>query len=291
MRNTFILELCKAARVNEKIVLIIADLGYNVVEPFQEEFPDRFFNLGISEQAIASAAAGLASQGLKVFVYSIGNFPTFRCAEQIRNDISYHNLDVTIVSVGGGLSYGNLGYSHHAIQDFGLMRLFPEMDILAPIDPSTTSSCLEYAINTDGPKYLRLRKAGEKNFKIENKVDENWQYVSGNLTSKEIILTTGAAIQTGMKEYFDQNYPNHAVYISLLWGQKYKSQTKKLISKFDQIICYEDHICAGGFGSFILECSKPIDREKIKLYNIANSIIGMVGKEDYLIQKTIENFD
>ena len=76
MRNTFILELCKAARVNEKIVLIIADLGYNVVEPFQEEFPDRFFNLGISEQAIASAAAGLASQGLKVFVYSIGNFPT-----------------------------------------------------------------------------------------------------------------------------------------------------------------------------------------------------------------------
>ena len=187
MRDIFIEELIRAVEINKNIILLVNDLGFGVIEKFCKKFPKNYFNVGISEQSMIGYAAGLASTGKHVFVYSIANFPTFRCAEQIRNDISYHNLDVTIVSVGGGLSYGNLGYSHHAIQDFGLMRLFPEMDILAPIDPSTTSSCLEYAINTDGPKYLRLRKAGEKNFKIENKVDENWQYVSGNLTSKEII--------------------------------------------------------------------------------------------------------
>ena len=109
MRNTFIDSLVKKARLDESIILIVGDLGFNVVEPFQIEFPKRFFNAGISEQAMASMAAGMASEGFKVFIYSIANFPTFRCAEQIRNDICYHDLDVTIVSVGGGLAYGNLG--------------------------------------------------------------------------------------------------------------------------------------------------------------------------------------
>ena len=109
MRNTFIDCLVEKARLDESIILIVGDLGFNVVEPFQNEFPDRFFNTGISEQAMASMAAGMASEGFKVFIYSIANFPTFRCAEQIRNDICYHNLNVTVVSVGGGLAYGNLG--------------------------------------------------------------------------------------------------------------------------------------------------------------------------------------
>jgi transketolase len=146
MRNTFIETLTSKAKLNKKIVLIIGDLGYNVVEKFRDNFPDRFYNAGIAEQNMASMAAGLASQGFHVFVYSIANFPTFRCAEQIRNDICYHNLNVTIVTVGGGLSYGSLGYSHHAIQDLGLMRLFPEMTILSPGDPSQKKLCLDYIL-------------------------------------------------------------------------------------------------------------------------------------------------
>ena len=125
MRKTFINKLTDLAENNDKIVLIVGDLGFNVVEEFQIKFPKRFFNAGISEQSMASMAAGLASEGFHVFIYSIGNFPTFRCAEQLRNDVGYHNLHVTVVSVGGGLSYGHLGSSHHAVQDMVLLRLFP----------------------------------------------------------------------------------------------------------------------------------------------------------------------
>ena len=158
MRNTFINYLTEAAKVNEKIVLIVGDLGYSVVEDFAKKFPKRFYNAGISEQSMTSMAAGLASDGFHVFLYSIANFPTFRCAEQLRNDVGYHNLPVTVVAVGGGLSYGNLGYSHHAIQDLGLMRLFPEFIIAAPGDPIETENCMKYLLNNPSPSYLRLKK-------------------------------------------------------------------------------------------------------------------------------------
>ena len=170
MRNTFIKKLTEAAQINSKIVLIVGDLGYSVIEEFQEKFPERFYNAGISEQNMASMAAGLASEGFHVFIYSIANFPTFRCAEQLRNDVGYHNLPVTVVTVGGGLSYGNLGYSHHAVQDFGLMRLFPEFEILSPGDPIETEMCLDYLLNNPGPSYLRLKKAGEPNYNSNVKI-------------------------------------------------------------------------------------------------------------------------
>jgi len=158
MRNTFISHLTERAKENDKIVLIVGDLGYSVIEEFQKQFPTRFYNAGISEQNMASMAAGLASEGFHVFIYSIANFPTFRCAEQLRNDVGYHNLPVTVVTVGGGLSYGNLGYSHHAIQDLGLMRLFPEYTIAAPGDPIETKMCLDYLLKNPSPSYLRLKK-------------------------------------------------------------------------------------------------------------------------------------
>ena len=144
MRNTFIETLIKKAEIDLSIILIVGDLGYNVIEPFQSNFPDRFINAGVCEQNMASMAAGLASEGYKVFIYSIANFPTFRCAEQIRNDIDYHKLPVTIVSVGSGVGYGNLGYTHHALQDYALMRSFPNMQILSPGNNNELIGSLNY---------------------------------------------------------------------------------------------------------------------------------------------------
>ena len=144
MRNTFINHLTELAKTNKKIFLLVGDVGYNVVEIFQKTFPDRFLNVGIAEQNMTSLAAGMASEGYHVFTYSIANFPTFRCAEQIRNDIDYHNLPVTIVSVGGGVAYGNLGYSHHAVQDYGLIRMMPNFRIAAPADSNEVKSVLNY---------------------------------------------------------------------------------------------------------------------------------------------------
>ena len=101
MRNAYIDELVDLARINPSIVLVVGDLGYSVIEPFVDEFPKRFFNAGVAEQNMTGLAAGLASEGHHVFTYSIANFPSFRCAEQIRNDVDYHNLPVTVVAVGG----------------------------------------------------------------------------------------------------------------------------------------------------------------------------------------------
>ena len=112
-----------------------------------KKFSYNFFNAGISEQSIAGYAAGLASSGKQVFIYSIANFD-FRCAEQIRNDIDYHKLPVTIVSVGSGVEYGNLGYSHHSLQDYALMRCFPNMLIASPGDIMELKASLKYLISS-----------------------------------------------------------------------------------------------------------------------------------------------
>ena len=158
MRNIFIDELSELAKFDERIFLVVGDLGYGVTEPFENQFPNRFLNVGIAEQNMIGFAAGLARSGYKVFVYSIANFPTFRCLEQIRNDLCYEQLDVTVVSVGAGFSYGVLGYSHFAIEDIGIMRTLPNMQVLSPSDSNEVRSLLKYAISTESPKYLRLGK-------------------------------------------------------------------------------------------------------------------------------------
>ena len=105
MRDTFISELINQAKNNKDLMLLTGDLGFGVFEEFEKLFPKQFLNVGVAEQNMAMVSAGLALQGKKVFIYSIGNFPTLRCLEQIRNDICYHNLNVTVVSIGGGFSY------------------------------------------------------------------------------------------------------------------------------------------------------------------------------------------
>ena len=161
MRNAFIHGLVEFAKTRDNIALVVGDLGYSVIEPFVDSFPERFVNAGVAEQNMAGLAAGMASEGYHVFTYSIANFPTFRCAEQLRNDVDHHRLAVTTVAVGGGVAYGNMGYSHHAVQDYALMRTMPNMVIAAPGDPHETSACLRYLIENPGPSYLRLGKAGE----------------------------------------------------------------------------------------------------------------------------------
>ena len=136
MRTAFIEQLIKEAESNKKIFLLVGDLGYSVVEPFAEKYPDRFLNVGIAEQNMTGVAAGLAMEGYNVFTYSIGNFPTLRCMEQIRYDVCYHNLSVKIVAVGAGYAYGSLGASHHTTEDVAMMRSIPNMEIISPCDPN-----------------------------------------------------------------------------------------------------------------------------------------------------------
>ena len=161
MRDAFFRTLLQAAAQDERIFLLTADLGFGAAEQFRRHFPGRFINVGVAEQNMTGVAAGLALAGKTVFTYSIANFPTLRCLEQIRADVCYHNANVKIVAVGGGLAYGALGPSHHATEDLAVLRALPNLTVVAPGDPLEAEHATAAVAAHDGPCYLRLGRAGE----------------------------------------------------------------------------------------------------------------------------------
>jgi transketolase len=284
VRNTFIEELVTLARANPKIALIVGDLGYSVVEPFADEFPERFINAGVAEQNMMGLAAGMASEGHHVFVYSIANFPTFRCAEQIRNDVAYHGLSVTVVSVGGGLAYGNLGYSHHAVQDYGLMRLFPGMLIAAPGDPTEVRACMRYLTNHPQPSYLRLGKTGERHMhaNVPEVSPGQWLEVEASQDADQLILTTGAALQWARQELGADG--SAALYSMPLWSMTSRGQQAFQMKPWQTVTTFEDHLLDGGFGSWLLESlvTEPEQLRKLSVRALHYQVCGLVGKQDTL---------
>ncbi len=279
-------ELVAAAEEDEKIVLVVGDLGYGVVEPFASKFPDRFFNAGVAEQNMMGLVSGLASEGYHVFVYSIANFPTFRCAEQIRNDVDYHCLSVTIVVVGGGLAYGNLGYSHHAIQDYGLMRILPNMLIAAPGDPLEVRACVRYILKNPQPSYLRLAKAGERSIheEIPDVEPGKWLVVRSAVNSTQTFLTTGATLDIADKYLQRSNNTELALHSMPLWSMKSKIKQAELVENWERVITLEDHLLDAGFGSWFLESlnRRPDLIVRILMKGLDSSVCGMVAKQQSL---------
>lgn len=163
MRTTFIESLSQAAAENPDLWLLCGDLGYSVLEPFAAKFPDRYLNVGVAEQNMAGIAAGIALSGKTVFIYSIGNFPTLRCLEQLRNDVCYHGADVKVVAVGAGYAYGSQGYTHHALEDAGIMSMLPGIEVFVPCDPMEVRAATRLIATSGKPSYLRLSRQGEPN--------------------------------------------------------------------------------------------------------------------------------
>jgi transketolase len=158
MRDQFIKSLTDLAAEDDRIVLLTADLGFGIFDSFVERFPDRFINVGVAEQSMIGVGTGMALEGWKVFAYSIGNFSTLRCLEQIRNDAAYHAANINVVCSGGGFTYGNLGMSHHATEDLSIMRSLPGVVVLAPCDDFETEQSLRSMVATPGVGYLRIEK-------------------------------------------------------------------------------------------------------------------------------------
>ncbi len=289
MRNAFIDELVNLAAAHDHIALVVGDLGYSVVEPFADRFPDRFINAGVAEQNMTGLAAGMASEGYHVFTYSIANFPTFRCAEQIRNDVDYHKLPVTVVSVGGGLAYGALGYSHHAVQDYALMRSFPNMLIAAPGDPMEVRACMRYLVEHPQPSYLRLGKAGEPNFhkSVPTVAPGEWLAVADaafpDQTGKSL-LTTGATLGIAMEWQKSERYGQHSVHSIPLWGMGSKSQQIANVQNYTDLETLEDHLMDGGFGSWLMEslANQSASQTRLKVHALNPEVCGSVGSQNVL---------
>jgi transketolase len=251
MRSAFIDELVTLAETRDNIALVVGDLGFSVIEPFADRFPDRFLNAGVAEQNMTGLAAGMASEGYHVFTYSIANFPTFRCAEQIRNDVDHHRLAVTVVAVGGGLAYGALGYSHHAVQDYALIRAMPNMLIAAPGDPFETRACLRYLVDHPQPSYLRLGKAGEPSFHTEmpQVAPGAWLPVRDG-ASDRVLLSTGAALGAAIAA---AEGDGASVRSMPLWSMAAKREQAGQVAGVSALTTFEDHLVDGGFGSWMFE--------------------------------------
>ncbi len=286
MRNAFIEELVILAAENPQVALIVGDLGYSVVEPFADRFPERFVNAGVAEQNMTGLAAGMASEGYHVFTYSIANFPSFRCAEQIRNDVDYHQLPVTVVAVGGGLAYGALGYSHHAIQDYALFRTFPNMTIAAPGDPFEVRACMRWLVANPRPSYLRLGKAGEPVFHAEIPTVEpgHWLTVAPG-DCNDTLLATGATLGIAMdRQRLAMPGSRPAVATLPLWGMSAKPTQAAQVQLCERVTTLEDHLRDGGFGSWLMEAvaDSPELLARLRAEALDPRVCGTVGSQSTL---------
>jgi transketolase len=191
MRKTFVDSLLEWGKVNEPPYLLTGDLGYSVLEPFQQTFPANFINVGIMEQSMISFGAGLQLSTKKpVFIYSINNFVTFRALEQIRLDIGYHNLGICLVGVGAGFQYQTAGYSHWGIEDLAAVASLENFSISTPSDSQGVKTEVQKFLKDPKPTYLRLGK-------LENELTnfqkiENFQGLRRFGTGSKYLLTHGS---------------------------------------------------------------------------------------------------
>lgn len=255
MRTAFFNALMDAAERDARINLIVGDLGFGVVEPFARRFPDRFFNAGVAEQNMTGMAAGMALCGKIVFTYSIANFPTLRCLEQIRNDVCYHNADVKIVAVGGGFSYGSLGMTHHATEDLAILRSLPRMTVVAPGDPAETEKAVHAIINTPGPCYLRLGRAGEPAVHTEPFDFELGKAITLKAGEDVTLVSTGGMLQTTVQAAEQLAAEGIAARIVSMPTLK-PLDTAAILTAIQEtraLITVEEHSIIGGLGSAVAE--------------------------------------
>ena len=292
MRTAFINQLLEEARHNERVCLVVGDLGYHVVEPFAEEFPDRFINAGIAEQNMAGMAAGLAMTGYNVYIYSIGNFPTLRCLEQIRNDVAYHKANVKVVSVGAGYAYGSLGATHQATEEIGALRTLPNMVVATPGDPVEARAIATLSASYEGPMYIRLGKAGEKIAHAEEKLDlkiGDIVQVVQKVGNQKAVMACGNILASAKRQIEEEQLP-YDLYSVPFVKPLNKEQLLAIVANYpDGLITIEEHQRSCGMGSAIVEqlndlfaAGEIANYPKIKRVAIPDEFAGVVGNQEYL---------
>ncbi|HEV8630384.1 MAG TPA: transketolase C-terminal domain-containing protein [Thermoanaerobaculia bacterium] len=255
MRTAFLDTLYELAKADRRIVFVTGDLGFSVVERFMADLPDQFVNAGVAEQNMTSLAAGMALMGKIAFTYSIANFPTLRCLEQVRNDVCYHEANVKIVAVGGGFTYGAMGASHHATEELGVMRMMPGMVVVAPADPVEARAATRAIVAHRGPCYIRLGKAGEPNVHqgaIDFQLGRAIQLRGGrDLT----LISTGGMLGTALA--VADRLAGRGVEASVLSMHTLKPLDEEAVRAAARetggIVTLEQHSVIGGLGSAVAE--------------------------------------
>lgn len=253
MRKTFISELISIAEKDPRVVLLTGDLGFMVLEPFAEAFPDRYFNVGVAEQNMVGVATGLADAGFIPFIYSIATFASLRPYEFIRNGPVLHHLPVRIVGVGGGFEYGFAGPTHHGLEDVGVMRVNPGLHVYAPADAAQTRTLLQKTWDLPAPIYYRL---GKNDADIVPGLDG--AYTAGQLNVVQqgadvLVLTSGSISMTAAQAAAQVTDARVTCAVVAAFNPMPSAALVELLQQHKAVITVEEHYLNGGLGSMVSE--------------------------------------
>lgn len=286
MRNRFSKILYDIAKRDDRLFLLVGDIGFNVFDDFIKTYPKQFLNAGVAESNMVGTAAGMAMNSIKPVVYTIIPFLLMRTFEQIRNDICMHNLQVTLVGVGGGLSYDTLGPTHHAIEDIAIMRSLPNMQVLTPSDPDEVEWLFPLAFKHKGPTYFRLGKGGEKNLlldeqKATRKLGSPHEIIKGKQIS---IISCGPILSTAfaVRDLLSAHNINPSI-ISIHSIKPFnKSELIEKINDKDIIVTIEEHSTIGGLGDVVSDTLSGLQNSPIQIkFGIKDVFVKEVGSRDY----------
>jgi transketolase len=286
VRTAFIRTLTELATKDPRICLIVGDLGYSVIEDFAEKFPNQFLNAGVAEQNMIGLAAGMSMTGKIVFTYSIGNFGTLRCLEQIRNDVCYHNANVKVVAVGGGLAYGNLGVTHHASEDVAILRALPNMVVVAPGDPIEAGLATRAVVALEGPCYLRLGKAGEPVVHQDNPRFELGRALTVREGSDLTLIATGSMLATA--DAVAGTLAGKGLSVRLLSMHTIKPLDREAVVaaavETKLVFTLEEHSVEGGLGGAVAEVLAELEpgHAPLKRIGLRPEFNRVVGDQKYL---------
>lgn len=255
MRKAFNQELLKIAEKNPRVFMVLADIGYGEIEGFANAFPDHFINCGVAEQNMTGVACGVAMEGNIAITYSIANFPTLRCLEQVRNDVCYHNANVKIVIIGGGVAYGELGISHHSTEDIAIMRALPNMVVLVPCDIAEARAATHAMMAYNGPVYFRCGYKNEPDIHegpIEFKIGGSLQVREGKTATVFFAGTVGINAKRAVDALAAEGISCRLVSLHSI-----KPIDREAIVRASKetggIVVVEEHNLCGGVGSAVAE--------------------------------------
>jgi len=272
MRKTIIDAITHQAEFNDDIFLITGDAGFGVLDEFKTKFPDRFLNLGIAEQNTTGFAAGLSLTGFNVVIYNLIPFILYRCYEQVRNDICYQNLPVTLVGIGSGVTYAPQGTTHYSVEDIGIASSMPNLTILSPADAIEAKVCIEYAMQSTGPVYIRAAKAGEPNIHTHPITDITKPILVKD-GSDVAILFHGSISSEVMNSLEHLEYNPIVISIPMLQPLHFNELTE-LLENVHTVITVEEHYINGGLGSIIADWILSEQKEfKLMKLGIRNEFI------------------
>lgn len=286
MRDAFIGRLTRAAENDPRVFLITGDLGFGVLTSFAENYRGQFLNAGVAEPNMTGLATGLALNGRVVFTYSIANFPTLRCLEQIRNDAAYHEANVKVVAIGGGFSYGALGMSHHATEDLAILRAIPGITVVSPGCLWEVEEATDAIIRTPGVCYLRLDKssAGRTNRPGE-------QFHLGKIrTLREgddiTLVATGGILDQALRAATTLAAEGiSARVLSVHTLRPFDTETIcRAAQETGGIITIEEHVVDGGLGGLVAETCLELGAAPLAFHRIGlrAGFSSIVGSQDYL---------